>query len=110
FALPAGFGDIAIGLTASFVARRLAQGAGRSEAVRFNLLGILDLVVAAGMGFVLFGFVPVTPSTEPLRLLPLALVPTVPVPLALHIVSLQQLHRAAQREQGRTRRLVPAAE
>lgn len=112
FALPAGFGDIAIGLTASFVARRLAQGAGRSEAVRFNLLGILDLVVAAGMGFVLFGFVPVTPTTEPLRLLPLALVPTVPVPLALalHIVSLQRLRHTAQREQGRTRQLVPAAE
>jgi hypothetical protein len=39
----------------------------------------------------------VTPSTEPLALLPLALVPTVAVPLAiaLHIVSLRRLRPAA---------------
>jgi hypothetical protein len=40
----------------------------------------------------------VTPSTEPLALLPLALVPTLAVPLAiaLHIVSLRRLHAAAR--------------
>jgi len=46
FALPAGLGDIALGVSAPFVARRLAHGTGRIGAVRFNVLGILDLIVA----------------------------------------------------------------
>src|SRR5215218_760422 len=89
FALPAGLGDIAIGLAAPFIARRLARGNGRAGAVRFNLLGILDLIVAGTLGFLLFRVIEVTPSTAPLFVLPLALIPTVPVPLALalHIVS-----------------------
>jgi hypothetical protein len=114
FALPAGLGDIATGLVAAFVAWRLAQGGGRARAVWFNLFGILDLVVALGIGF-LAGLGPwrpleVTPSTEPLSLLPLALVPTVAVPLslALHLVSLRQLRAAAQPEDDRTGDLLPA--
>jgi hypothetical protein len=61
--------------------------------VRFNVLGILDLVVAGIMGFLLLGLIEVTPSTEALTLLPLALIPTAAVPLtvALHIVSLRRL-------------------
>jgi hypothetical protein len=99
FALPAGLGDIAIGLSAPFVARALARDEGLERAVRFNVLGIVDLVVALTIGFLTglgpFGF-DVTPSTEPLALLPLALVPTVAVPtaLALHIVSLVRLREA----------------
>src|SRR5215208_3750857 len=81
FALPAGLGDIAIGVAAPFVARRLARGTDRTAAVRFHVLGILDLLVAGSIGFLLLGLVEVTPSTE-LLLLPLALLPTVPVPLA----------------------------
>src|SRR5215218_8167470 len=114
FALPAGLGDIAAGLAAPFVARRLAQGGGRRRAVWFNLFGILDLVVALSIGF-LAGLGPwrpleVTPSTEPLSLLPLALVPTVAVPLALalHLVSLRRLGAAARPEGDRTGDLVPA--
>jgi hypothetical protein len=94
FAVPAGLGDIAIGVAAPFLARRLARGTGHHAAVRFHLLGILDLVVAAGIAaLVTTGLLEVTPSTEPLRLLPLALIPTAAVPLAiaLHIVSLHQL-------------------
>src|SRR5215207_2533539 len=89
FALPAGLGDIAIGVAAPFVARRLARDTGHTGAVRFNVLGILDLVVAGVIGFLLLGLVEVTPSTAPLTLLPLALIPTAAVPLAvaLHIVS-----------------------
>jgi hypothetical protein len=107
FALPAGLGDIATGLAAPFVARRLAHGGGRTRAVWFNLLGILDLVVALTVGF-LAGLGPwrpleVTPSTEPLSLLPLALVPTVAVPLAvaLHLVSLRRLHAIARPTEDR---------
>ena len=111
FALPAGLGDIAIGVTAPFVARQLARGTGRAGAVRFNVLGILDLVVAASIGFLLFGLVEVTPSTAPLRLLPLALIPATPVPLALalHIVSLRQLRTAAKPEEEGRAGHVPAA-
>lgn len=110
FALPAGLGDIAIGISAPFVARRLSRDTGRAAAVRFNVLGIIDLLVAAGLGFLLFGFIDVTPSTVPLRLLPLALVPTVPVPLAiaLHVVSLWRL-RAAQPENDRGEHLLSQA-
>lgn len=113
FALPAGLGDIAAGLAAPFVAWRLAHGSGHSRAVWFNLFGILDLVVALSIGF-LAGLGPwrpfeVTPSTEPLSLLPLALVPTVAVPLslALHLLSLRRL-RAARPEGDWTGDLVPA--
>jgi hypothetical protein len=98
FAVPAGLGDIAVGVAAPFLARRLARGRARHAAVRFHVLGILDLVVAAGIAaLVTYGLLDVTPSTDLLRLLPLALVPTAAVPLAvaLHIVSLRQLHTAA---------------
>src|SRR5215216_4672648 len=112
FALPAGLGDIAIGVAAPFVARRLARGNGRAGAVRFNVLGILDLAVAVSIAFLLgpFGPFEVTPSTAPLRLLPLALIPTTAVPLAiaLHIVSLRRLGTAAKPEEGEARHL-PAA-
>jgi hypothetical protein len=104
FALPAGLGDIAVGLTAPLIARRLARGM-HQGAVRFHLLGLLDLVVAISIGY-LAGLGPyrpldITPTTEPLSLLPLALVATVAVPtaLALHIVPLGQLHTTARPRQ-----------
>jgi hypothetical protein len=101
FAVPAGLGDIAIGITAPLVARRLARGSGHSRAVWFNVLGIVDLAVAVSIGF-LAGLGPsrllhVTPSTEAVTLLPLALIPTTAVPLAiaLHVVSLRRLRTPA---------------
>jgi hypothetical protein len=97
FAIPAALGDMAIGVTAPFVAQRLARGIYDARAVWFNILGIVDLAVAVGLGF-LAGLGPirlldVTPSTEAVALLPLALIPTTAVPLAvaLHVVSLQRL-------------------
>jgi hypothetical protein len=92
FAVPAGLGDIAIGVSAPLVARRLARGGARRAADRFHLLGILDLVVAAGIAaLVTSGLLEVTPTADLLRLLPLALVPTAAVPLAvaLHVVALR---------------------
>jgi hypothetical protein len=111
FALPAGLGDMAIGVAAPFVVRRMADGMGRHEAVRFHLLGIVDLIVAGSIGFLLLEVVEVTPSTAPLLLLPLALILTVAVPLAvaLHIVSLQQLRAAAWADTAGSLRSVPAA-
>ena len=110
FALPAGLGDIAIGLAAPLVARRLARGGGHAMAVRFNLLGILDLTVAVTIAFLAnLDSLAVTPSTEPLTLLPLALVATVAVPLAvaLHIVSLRRLRPLARTRAGRRGRPFP---
>ena len=103
FAMSAGLGDIAIGMAAPFVALQLAHGTGRAGAVLFNVLGIVDLVVAGILGFLLFRLVEITPSTAPLFLLPLALIPTVAVPLAitLHIVSLRRLSTATKSEEDR---------
>jgi hypothetical protein len=92
FAVPAGLGDIAIGASALFIAKRLTRGSAHRAAVRFHVLGILDLVVAAGIAaLITFGLLEVTPSADLLRQLPLALVPTAAVPLAvaLHVVALR---------------------
>jgi hypothetical protein len=96
FAVPAGLGDIAVGVSAPIVAWRLSRGR-RAGAVWFNVLGIVDLAVAVSIGF-LAGLGPtallhVTPSTEAVTTLPLALIPTTAVPLAigLHLVSLRGL-------------------
>jgi hypothetical protein len=101
FALPAGLGDIAIGVAAPFVARRLARG-DRRGAVWFNVLGLLDLVVALSIGF-LAGLGPTrlidaSVSTAAVGLLPLVLIPTTAVPLlfALHLLALARLRTAKQ--------------
>lgn len=107
FAVPAGAGDLAIGIAAPFVYRRLVSGGGRRAAVRFNLLGILDLVVAASLAaLITYRVLEVTPSVESLRLFPLALVTTATVPLAvaLHIVSLRLLRTSAPEPAPATRR------
>jgi hypothetical protein len=96
FALPAGLGDVAVGAAALFVAAGLRRGRREGRAVWFNVLGIVDLVVAVTMG-TLSGLGPsrldVTPSTQIVGELPLSLIPTTAVPLAiaLHIVSLVRL-------------------
>jgi len=93
-ALPAGLGDIAAGIAAPFVARRLARGTGHRGALWFEALGILDLLVALGLGGLTgFQLINVTPVNDAISALPLVLIPTVAVPLllALHIVSSRQL-------------------
>jgi hypothetical protein len=102
FALPAGLGDIAVGIAAPFIARRLANG-DRTGATWFNILGIVDLIIAVSIGF-LAGLGPsplldATPSTADVAVLPLALIPTTAVPLAvaLHVTSLIRLRTAAVR-------------
>jgi hypothetical protein len=100
FALPAGLGDMAVGIGAVVIARRLARG-DRAGAVWFTVLGLTDLVVAVSLGFLAgLGPIPilaVTPSTADLAVLPLVLIPTTAVPLvaALHLVSLSRLRGAA---------------
>jgi hypothetical protein len=97
FALPAGLGDIAAGIAAPLVARGLARGTGRRAAWWFNAYGITDMVVASTLG-VLTGYqlLHVTPASTAIGEFPLALVPTVTVPLllALHLTSMPMLGRA----------------
>jgi hypothetical protein len=99
FALPAGLGDIAAGIAAPLVARRLAQGTGRRTGLWFTAFGMTDLVSALTLGALTgFQLIATTPSGAPISELPLALIPTAAVPLllALHITSLSALARAAR--------------
>ncbi|HUH71558.1 MAG TPA: hypothetical protein VLZ05_23355 [Mycobacterium sp.] len=97
FALPAGLGDIAIGVEAVFVACNLRRGVVGQQAVWFNILGLVDLVVALGIGFAAapnaIRLLLVSPSTQAVSLLPVVLIPTTVVPLAaaLHLASLRTL-------------------
>lgn len=106
FALPAGVGDIAVSIAAPFIARKLARGEGRRGALWFNALGIADLVVALTLGaLTAYRIIPGSVSAQAINVLPLALIPTVAVPilLALHITSLLFLTRrpqASTREQS----------
>lgn len=100
FALPAGLGDIAVGVEAVFVARSLRHGVISRRATWFNILGLIDLVVAGAIGFAAAPgtarALDVAPSTEAISLLPLALILTgiVPLAAALHLVSLSKLAKA----------------
>jgi hypothetical protein len=97
FALPAGIGDVAVGLLAPVVAlayaRDARQNAGR--VTTWNILGILDLVVAITTGFItspsaLFSY---EPANELIAIFPLVLIPVylVPLSLLLHLASLAKL-------------------
>lgn len=97
WALPAGIGDVVVGATAPWIARGVETPQGRRRAILFNLLGMLDLVVAVGLGTMTspgpLQVFHTTPTSEMATRFPLALVPTFLVPLAwtLHVVSLWQL-------------------
>jgi hypothetical protein len=101
FALPAGFGDIAVGLAAPFVAVALGEGKphARRLFIAWNVLGVADLVTAVFLGVAhsgsAFGFLHATPPSDVVATYPLSMIPTFFVPLALilHGVSLS---RAAQ--------------
>jgi hypothetical protein len=112
FALPAGLGDIATGIAAPLVARRLAQGTWRRAALWLNAFGLTDLVVALTLGALVgFQLIHTTPSGAPISGLPLALIPTVEVPLllALHITAVSALIRTPRASLPATAPL-PAAE
>jgi hypothetical protein len=110
FAVPAGAGDVAVGLLALAIGIDISgRQQIRSRTVSlWNLFRIADLIVALATGFL------TSPSTfqrcsfdhpnELISVFPLVLIPTFLVPLAivLHIISLVQLGRAtAQTDSGR---------
>jgi hypothetical protein len=112
FALPAGLGDVAAGIAAPLVARKLAQGGSRRGALWFNAFGMTDLVVALTLGTLTgFQLINVTPSGAPISELPLALIPTAAVPLlfALHVTSVSALLRARRAQRPATAPVTVAA-
>jgi hypothetical protein len=105
FAFPAGYGDMFIGVTASYVAWKLADPAHRNYFILWQLLGILDLVIAVGVGTTAAFIDPQGPPMLPMTVLPLSLIPTFLVPLfmILHVICIAQArtwktasHRATQ--------------
>jgi hypothetical protein len=98
FAWPAGVGDVTVGLLAPVVALAYARDARRNAGLvtAWNVLGILDLVVAITTGFItspsaLFSY---EPPNELIAIFPLVLIPVYLVPLSilLHLASLAKLH------------------
>lgn len=104
FALPAGLGDMAIGVTAPWVLSSLLRQpafAGSKRFVIWNLSGILDLVVAVSIGALVPRFAPSfygAASTSPMTQLPLILIPAFLVPtfLMLHSTALFQARQLSR--------------
>ena len=92
FAFPAGYGDMFIGVTASYVAWKLADPAHRSSFILWQMLGILDLVIAVSVGTTAGLIDPQGPTMVPMTVLPLSLIPTFLVPLfvILHVICIAQ--------------------
>jgi hypothetical protein len=102
FGLPAGFGDLFIGVTALLAAASWSSGGrfGKGVFALWNVLGLLDLLIAVSTG-VLAGFTQSGPVTMvPMRLYPLSLVPAFGVPLAfiLHFTGLAQFWYLSRKE------------
>jgi hypothetical protein len=106
FALPAGFGDMLVGVLAVPTALRLASGVrgSRSAGIAWNILGITDLVIATTMGILtsptpiqMFGFDhPNAIGSDPsIVMIPIFFVPLF---LIMHALSIKQLRRAAATE------------
>jgi hypothetical protein len=101
FALPAGWGDFAIGVTAPLLAWYWRPPFPRGLFLAWNVLGSLDLVLAVTLG-VLSSATPVgvlagDVTTRLMGQFPLSLIPTffVPLLLILHLISLIRVGKGA---------------
>jgi len=112
FALPAGWGDIAVGATAPLVAWAMSSSRAlpKKAFVFWSLLGMLDLVAAITLGILSsaspLGILAGEVTTQIMGRFPLSLIPTffVPLFLILHVVSLIRIGR----EPSKSDRLKPA--
>jgi hypothetical protein len=101
FAIPAGIGDILIGITAIPFAIFLWKGYGWSKyaVIVWSVLGIADLVNAVTLGLI------TNPdfSTSTMVTFPWILVPTVAVPtaLVLHVITLYRLRKWVPKQEHR---------
>jgi hypothetical protein len=92
FALPAGWGDIAIGATAPLAALKFTNFSRRRGFIFWQILGIFDLVTAVTVGTTARWISPNEVGTGLMTVLPLSLIPTFAVPLflMLHIICIVQ--------------------
>jgi hypothetical protein len=101
FALPAGTGDVLVGVLALPVAYLLHTGApaARPIAMAWNILGLVDFAIAIGIGILsapgpLQVIIPDRPNSQ-LGTFPTVMIPAFAVPssILLHVLSLRQLRR-----------------
>ena len=105
FALPAGWGDIAIGATAPLVAWVISSEKNfpKQIFVLWNVLGILDLVMAVTLGILAsaspLGILAGEITTQVMGTFPLSLIPTFFVPLLIifHLIVLGRIWNEAVR-------------
>ena len=108
FAFPAGFGDMAIGITAPWIVLGLVRNPLFASSRRFiiwNILGIVDFVVAVSMGVLSSGLfheingLNGNVTTSAMGRLPLVLIPAFAVPLftMLHLAALFQARQLAKK-------------
>ncbi len=96
FALPAGLGDVLVGLGALAASRWITSGR-RGRVVWWNLFGLLDLANATVLGVITMPgplhILQTSPSSALLLASPLTIIPTfcVPIYVLLHLVSLRFL-------------------
>jgi hypothetical protein len=109
FAWPAGLGDMAVGVTAPWILVALIRQpsfAASKTFVAWNLFGILDLVVAVGLGRLgplLFVDAVGAGAIAPMAYLPLVLIPAffVPAFIIMHMAALFQARHLAGYLSGR---------
>jgi hypothetical protein len=92
FAWPAGFGDMTVGVTATFVAWKLADPGHRKRFILWQVLGIFDLVTAVTLGATAGLIDPQGVPAALMTVLPLSVIPTFLVPLFMmfHIICIAQ--------------------
>ena len=108
FAFPAGLGDMAIGFSAPAIVLGLIRDSSFATSRRFvlwNIMGIMDLVVAVSLGAICSGFLPGltgTVTTAPMAQFPLIFVPAYLVPLfiMLHATALLQARQLVRSEKS----------
>ncbi len=104
FAFPAGLGDMAIGISAPWIVLGLVRHPSFAASRRFvvwNIMGILDLVIAVSMGTLCSGFLrgfTGNVTTSAMAQLPLVLIPAYMVPffIMLHFTALAQALQLAR--------------
>jgi hypothetical protein len=100
FALPAGWGDLMVGLTALMVGTRAARSENDQLVTLWNWLGIIDLLIAVATGFLSapsrFQIFSLDAPNVLIGSFPLVLIPIFAVPLSivLHLASLSKIRAA----------------
>ncbi len=111
FALPAGWGDIAIGATAPLAALKLANFSRRRGFIAWQILGMIDLVTAVASGTAARLISPHGVPTAVMTVLPMSLIPTFAVPLffILHIICITQARQWKELRDSDVKKRFPAA-